>query len=152
MKTRTLKYTLITLLVMSLVPLTATAAPGEDRVSAEDPPASPSQPPTLSQDAGTDPLSGVLSGDPESGMVFVGKGNRYYVTGRYSCVSVRDGSSRGTCDVTTWASSCSQARREHERDISSRGDVCQHCVKGQTDRTRRRSGEPRKWIHGGSCR
>lgn len=144
MKIRTMNRALVTaLLAMLLVPLAATAEDLADTNGFTAP--SPTATTAGEEDS-------VTLRDPESGMTFLRAGQNYYVTGRYACVSVQDGSSRGTCDVTTWANSCSEARSAHERDIRSRGDVCQHCVKGQTDRTRRRSGEPRKWIHGGPCR
>lgn len=80
-----------------------------------------------------------------------GKKKDKYVTGRYYCVDKGDGSERGTCDVTTWADSCSTAISGHRDDIRSRGDVCKYCVKGQIDNTRRYN-KDMDWIHGGPCR
>jgi hypothetical protein len=71
-----------------------------------------------------------------------------YVTGRYFCVDDRDGSSRGTCDLTTTAASCGEAIANHRRQVASSGDVCRNCL-GTLDNTRHLS--RMEWIHAGPC-
>ena len=73
-----------------------------------------------------------------------------YVTGRYYCQR-SDGSSGGTCDVTTFAATCAQAYSAHDADVFSRGDVCRSCQAGITDNTRSYTGV-RDWIHMGPCK
>lgn len=79
-------------------------------------------------------------------------GGDYYVVGEYDCVSVSDASeSRGSCQIETHSpESCQVAMDSHRRDVSSRGDVCQHCVAGVTDNTRRVNGVHR-FKQGGPC-
>lgn len=75
---------------------------------------------------------------------------QFYVTGRYYCAANSDGASRGSCDITTSANSCSAAIDQHRADISRRGDPCVHCVANETDNTRHQTGKV-DWIHGGAC-
>jgi len=77
--------------------------------------------------------------------------NEYYVSARYPCRDNSDQSDRGSCDITTYSSSCQAALQAHNADIQSRGDVCVHCVKNETDNTRHQAGSP-TWIHLGPCR
>jgi hypothetical protein len=75
----------------------------------------------------------------------------YYVIGRYFCVDVDDGDSRGSCDVETRSYSCEEAYSEQERYIKSLGDPCRRCG-GQIDNTKKWNKEEPDWIHLGPCR
>lgn len=76
----------------------------------------------------------------------------YYATGRFFCIDTRDGSKRGSCDVTQRASSCSSARsavRAAERRVQ---DICQNCPGSDYRSSTRVYSGRMDWIHGGSCR
>ena len=95
-----------------------------------------------------------LADTDQQSKIFVGDQQKKdkYVTGRYFCVSANDSSdSRGTCDVTTHATTCNAAIKAHREDIASRGDVCKHCIDNIVDNTKRYNGKM-EWIHGGPCR
>lgn len=76
----------------------------------------------------------------------------YYVTGRYRCVDVDDGSDRGSCDLTTRANSCQEALQAQRDRVNAAGDICKRCTDNVTDNTRKRSQDAVEWIHLGPCR
>ena len=77
--------------------------------------------------------------------------NEYYVTGRYNCLDNSDNSDRGSCDLTTYASSCQAALEAHNAEVRNRGDICRRCTLDVTDNTKHYSGKM-EWIHLGPCR
>lgn len=74
-----------------------------------------------------------------------------YIVGRYYCESVRDGSKAGTCDLTTRGRTCDEARNAQQKDVESRGDICQRCQQNVIDNTKRFSGYQEE-IQLGPCK
>jgi hypothetical protein len=79
------------------------------------------------------------------------KHDYYTVVGRYYCLAVSDDSDSGSCDISTSSrQSCPDAEAVQQQDVAHRGDVCAHCVAGQTDNTRKYSGNM-DWIQTNTC-
>lgn len=79
----------------------------------------------------------------------VGAG-QYYVTGRYLCVYVSDGSDAGSCDITARDNnSCQGAYQALAQFVASLNDVCTNCP-GPTNNDKRYSGSM-SYIQGGPC-
>lgn len=74
----------------------------------------------------------------------------YFVNRRYSCRSVSEGKTVGSCDMRYWsAKSCEDAVAQLNLEVAERGDVCRHCST-EIFPDRVMTGES-EWVQGGTC-
>jgi hypothetical protein len=77
--------------------------------------------------------------------------NNYYVVHRYFCKDLSDNRDQGTCDITTYGASCSQAAGNQGPYIQQLGgDPCKRCGNNISTPYKYWSGSPDP-ITGGAC-